>query len=92
MSAVGRVSDQMRLPRQYKKRSAPTLEPFGGRFIARGGQALNLEGDWEPGRIVVLEFPDMERAKAWHASESYAPAKELRQRASTGRMILVEGC
>ena len=75
----------------YKKLTPGSLQPFGGKFIVRGGQAENLEGDWQPKRIVVLEFPSVEKAKQWWASEEYAPAKALRQRTSTPRMIVVEG-
>jgi uncharacterized protein (DUF1330 family) len=75
----------------YKKLTPGSLQPYDGKFIVRGGAAENLEGDWQPKRIVVLEFPSVERAKAWWASEGYAPAKALRQRTSTTRMIVVEG-
>ncbi|MFD2245602.1 DUF1330 domain-containing protein [Pontibacter ruber] len=75
----------------YKKLTPASLVPFDGKFIVRGGAAETLEGDWQPKRIVVLEFPTMEKAKAWHASEEYAPAKAIRQQASHSRMIVVEG-
>lgn len=75
----------------YKKLTPGSLVPFDGKFIVRGGAVETLEGDWQPGRIVVLEFPTMEQAKAWWASEEYAPAKAIRQRASHTKMIAVEG-
>ena len=65
--------------------------PFGGRFVVRGGAVEVMEGDWRPSRVVVLEFPSAERARAWWSSEVYRGAKEIRQRASRGNMILVEG-
>ena len=75
----------------YKKLTPGSLEPFDGKFIVRGGAAELLEGEEEPQRIVILEFPTMEKAKAWWSSEEYAPAKALRQSASSTRMIAVEG-
>ena len=75
----------------YKKLTPDSLQPYEGRFIARGGTTETLEGDWEPGRIVMLEFPSMEKAKAWWSSDGYAPAKAIRQSASKTRMIVVEG-
>jgi uncharacterized protein (DUF1330 family) len=75
----------------YKKLTPASLIPFDGKFIVRGGTTQTLEGDWIPGRIVVLEFPSAEKAKAWWSSEGYAPAKAIRQSASNTRMILVEG-
>jgi uncharacterized protein (DUF1330 family) len=76
---------------EYKKLTPPSLVPFEGKFVVRGGATETLEGDWTPGRIVVLEFPSAEKAKAWWSSEGYAPAKALRQSTSDTRMILVEG-
>ena len=75
----------------YKKLTPASLVPYEGRFVVRGGGAETLEGSWNPGRVVVLEFPSMEKAKAWWSSEGYAPAKALRQSASNTRMIVVEG-
>lgn len=84
------VTDPVRYE-DYKKMVPPTLKPYGGRFIIRGGQAYPREGNWVPKRFVVLEFPDMERANAWYDSPEYAPAKALRHATSTADLIIVEG-
>ena len=76
---------------RYKQLSPPTVAQYGGRFLARGGQVDTLEGDWSPRRVVIIEFPSLERARAWCDSPEYAPAKLLRQKASTSRLIVVEG-
>ena len=76
---------------EYRKLVPPTIEAFAGRYVARGGAVEALEGDWEPPRIVVIEFDDMERARAWHGSDAYAPARALREASATSRMIVVEG-
>ena len=75
----------------YKKLSPATVARHGGRFLARGGRVEALEGDWSPSRIVVIEFPSVEQARAWIDSPEYEPAKQLRQRAATSRLIVVEG-
>jgi len=75
----------------YKKLTPASLVPFDGKFIVRGGTTETLEGSWQPGRIVVLEFPSMEKAKAWWSSAGYAPAKAIRQSAAVTQMIVVEG-
>ena len=75
----------------YKKMTPVSLAAYGGKFIVRGGKTETLEGDWQPQRIVVLEFPTVERAKEWWASETYAEAKSLRQRTAYTKMIVVEG-
>lgn len=74
----------------YKKMVPPTLEKFGGRFVVRGGAVHAMEGDWSPKRFVLIEFPSVERAKAWWASPEYAEAKALRQATSDSRLIIVE--
>ena len=76
---------------EYRSQTAATLEPYGGRFIVRGGNVLVLEGDWKPQRLVVLEFDTVEQAKAWWSSDAYRAPKKLRQSASTANMIVVEG-
>ncbi len=75
----------------YKKLAAATVEAYDGRYIVRGGTAERLEGDWTPKRVVVLEFPTVERAKQWWDSEEYRPAKAMRHAAATSQMIVVAG-
>ena len=75
----------------YKQMVPASLAAYGGRFIVRGGAAETLEGDWAPGRVVIVEFPSAEKAKAWWGSDAYAPAKALRQATAHTQMILVEG-
>jgi uncharacterized protein (DUF1330 family) len=75
----------------YKRMVPATLVPFGGRFIARGGQIDPLEGNWRPSRLVLLEFPSVERARAWWNSPEYAEARALRQATSTGTLLILEG-
>ena len=76
---------------EYRARVPASLAPYGGRFIVRGGKVETLEGTWSPSRIVVLEFPSVERAKAWWDSEEYAEPKRIRRAASRGQFIVVEG-
>jgi len=79
---------------QYKKYTAVTPEvigQFGGRFIVRGGEKVTLEGPEETNRIVVIEFPSLERAQAFYQSDAYQEAKKLREEAATGQFIVVDG-
>lgn len=75
---------------EYGKQVPATLQKFGGRFVVRGGKAEAFEGA-APKRIVVLEFPSLEQAQKWYHSAEYAPLIKLRQKASRGRLIVVEG-
>ena len=76
---------------EYKKLSPPTVAQYGGRFLARGGRTMTLEGDWSPRRVVILEFPGVEEAQAWIDSPEYAPARRLRQLSANSNLIVVDG-
>jgi uncharacterized protein (DUF1330 family) len=76
---------------QYRAQVLATVTKYGGRFLVRGGSTEVVEGNWRPGRIVVLEFPDMATAKKWYGSAEYGPLVKLRQSASTGSVLMVEG-
>lgn len=75
----------------YRPLAAASIARFGGRFIVRGGKLDLLEGEPQPERIVVIEFPDSETARRWYQSEEYQAALKIRQAASRGRVLLVEG-
>ncbi|WP_454018040.1 DUF1330 domain-containing protein [Azospirillum sp. Marseille-Q6669] len=75
----------------YKKLTPNAVARNGGRFIARGGQAEELEGGWQPNRVVILEFPDYATAKAFYDSPEYREAREARKDAADFRMIVVDG-
>jgi uncharacterized protein (DUF1330 family) len=76
---------------EYKKQAAATVHQHGGKYIVRGGTAEVLEGDWNPKRIVVLQFESMERAKEWLNCEEYREPRKMRHRTAKTNMILVEG-
>ena len=84
------VLDSVRY-QDYIRAVPPTIEAFGGRYLARGGQVEVLEGEWKPKRMAIVEFPNAERAKAWWDSQEYAGLKALRQSCSQGEIMLVEG-
>ena len=75
----------------YRERAPATLEQYGGRYLVRGGPHETVEGDWYPERVVVVEFPSVERAKEWYASPEYQEIVGLRLRAAPGNTLLVEG-
>ena len=84
------VSDPEQYER-YKEAAPPAIAAHGGRYIARGGELAVFEGDWEPTRVVVLEFPDLETAKRWYASDEYRAARELREGAARLNIVAVDG-
>lgn len=76
---------------EYKKRVPATIAAYGGRYLARGGATETLEGTMSLNRCVILEFPSLERLKAWWASPEYKPVKEIRERTAKSRLIAIEG-
>ena len=91
--AIGRL--QMRDPswmKEYGPKTAALVEKHGGRYLVRGGKMEQLEGrESLPSAVVVLEFPTMEKAKAWYKDTEYQPMIKLRQGGSDLEFILVEG-
>ena len=76
---------------EYKKLAPPPIAAYGGKYIARGGRAETLEGEWQPNRIVILQFESVEKAKKWLNSDEYREARALRHKYATTDMIVVEG-
>ena len=75
----------------YRPFAAASVARYDGRYAGRGGNIDLLEGEPEPERIVVIEFPDADAARRWYRSEEYQKALKIRQSASRGRVFLVEG-
>jgi uncharacterized protein (DUF1330 family) len=76
---------------KYKAASPGAIAAGGGRFLVRGGEHAVLEGDWQPPRLVVLEFEDLAAAQRWYESDAYQDAKKLRDGAASLRIVAVQG-
>jgi uncharacterized protein (DUF1330 family) len=76
---------------EYRKQVPATVAQYGGKFLVRGGAVEVKEGDWQPKRLVVLEFASLEQARTWYHSPEYAPALALRLKAARSKVLLVEG-
>ena len=88
--ADGRAPDPSKLD-EYRRRNAELVPAHGGRFLVRGGEHDVLEGSWEPGRLVIMEFPDRAAARAWYDSPEYVELRKQRQANGETDMVLVEG-
>jgi len=77
--------------KEYVKLAPETVKLYSGKYIARGGRAETLEGNWQAKRLVILEFPSVEQAKNWLNSPEYAPARALRHQYARTNMVVVEG-
>jgi len=76
---------------EYTKDVPDSIAKHGGRFLVRGGACEILEGDWEPRRLVVIEFPSMDAALSWYRSDDYQELAKIRWAASTAKFIVAEG-
>jgi uncharacterized protein (DUF1330 family) len=76
---------------EYGKLVPGTVAAFGGTYLVRGGTPDKIEGDYDPVRIVVLQFDSVDRAREWYNSPEYAPLKEMRMKASRGDLYFVDG-
>jgi uncharacterized protein (DUF1330 family) len=77
--------------REYMRHTPRIIAEHGGRFIARGAEPVTLEGPPSNQRVVVIEFPSMEQAKAFYASPDYTRARSIRAGAGAAHMVAVEG-
>ena len=75
----------------YKRLAQVAVAQYGGRYIVRGGETVVLEGSWQPNRVVVLEFPDLQRARAFYDSIEYKKARDARAGAAQMNMVAVAG-
>ena len=75
----------------YRQAVPATIAAYGGRYLARGGRTEVLEGDWQPHRVVILEFPTLARLHEWYGSPDYAPLLALRQASTVSTIVITEG-
>ena len=75
----------------YKAAASDAVAAAGGRYLARGAELAVLEGDWQPPRLVILEFDDLAAARRWYDSELYRQARRRREGAAHLRMVAVQG-
>ncbi|NNC99353.1 MAG: DUF1330 domain-containing protein [Gammaproteobacteria bacterium] len=69
----------------------PALEAAGAKYLSRAGAHKVYEGDWVPRRIVLLEFPSVERFEAFYYGDVYQNLKSIRDECSSARLVSVEG-
>jgi uncharacterized protein (DUF1330 family) len=75
----------------YRQGVAATLEPFGGKFVVRGGATTVVEGEWPFERTVIIEFPSREKAEAWYRSAACQKLLPLRLESTSGNLVIVDG-
>ena len=81
----------MALYLQFMQKVKPTVDAAGGKYLARGGSHTVYEGDWQPRRIVLFQFPSVEAFEAFYNGPIYQALKPIRDACSTARLVSVEG-
>jgi uncharacterized protein (DUF1330 family) len=84
------VTDMARY-QEYMKGTPGVIAQHGGRFVVRGGAKETVEGPEETARVVLIEFPSMEQARAFYRSPEYQKVKALREGAATGQFVILDG-
>ncbi len=77
--------------REYMRHTPRVIQSFGGRFIARGGETITVEGPPETRRVVLIEFPTFQQAKAFYESSEYRRIKKFRDGAGAAQFVIVDG-
>ncbi len=85
-----RVTDPEKY-RGYMALSPAAIKKHGGRFLARGGEVVTLEGEPEERRVVIVEFPSLEAARTFYDSPEYREARAAREGAAEAQFFVVEG-
>lgn len=75
----------------YATVAQESILSYGGRYLVAGSTPKPVEGTWESSRLVVIEFPDMDRIRAWYDSPEYRRAREIREGKARMGMLFVEG-
>jgi uncharacterized protein (DUF1330 family) len=76
---------------EYREQVSSQIAKNGGRSIVRGAQVENLEGSWDPGLLVILEFPTREDADRFYNAEEYQPLLALREHTANSILSIVQG-
>jgi uncharacterized protein (DUF1330 family) len=84
------IHDMETFTKEYGPKVPATLQPYGGRFVVRGGKLAALEGDAPP-RFVIIEFDSMDKARDWYNSPDYQKLAPIRQKASKTTLFIAEG-
>lgn len=75
---------------QYRSANPDIVKKFGGRYVAVGGIARVIEGDWNPRRTIIIEFPDLAAVDAFYDSPEYCELRKIRWGSAETRLVAFE--
>lgn len=76
---------------EYIQKVPQTIAKFGGKYLVRGGPVTVLSGDWDPSRVIIVEFESMEKFQGWWNSSEYRAVAPLRERSAKTNAVVIEG-
>ena len=91
VTEVDVTGDMATFQRDYAAHAQATIEPFGGRYLVRGGRSIGIEGEPPKPRIIISVFDSFEEAQAWRSSPDYVKIAAVREREAKSRQYIVEG-
>lgn len=75
----------------YREKAISSLEAYGGKIVAASNEVDSREGDWQPDRILIIEFDSMEKARGWYECPEYQEVLPIRLKANRDKMVIVPG-
>ena len=84
--------NDFKLFKEYIRKIPKFIEKHLGRYVVRGEEPTVMEGDWNPERVVVIEFPSRENAEEFLNDPEAQPLFSIRHKTTTSKLILVDGC
>ncbi|MGA2172220.1 MAG: DUF1330 domain-containing protein [Sedimentisphaerales bacterium] len=76
---------------EYIEKVPRTIEKFGGKYLARGGEVTVVSGTWKPARLIIVQFDSMDKFHAWWRSPEYRAVALLREQSARTNAVVVEG-
>ena len=77
---------------EYAEKIPAFIAKHGGQYIVQGVIPELMEGDWQPDRLVILEFPSQENAKEFLSDPEAQSLFAIRHKTTKSKLILAEGC
>lgn len=76
---------------EFRERLDPTVEAHGGTFVVRGEDITVVQGDWNPSRIAMIEFPNLDAANSWIHSSEFGALQEILDKSSETNIVIADG-
>ena len=76
---------------EYLSKVPKIVLKYNGEYLVIGGKISHHEGKWKPRRMVIVKFPNREKALAFYNSKEYERFKAIRNKVAESNLIFVDG-